>query len=173
MYFFSLITVLFPWHITGLVHVSEMSASRVENASEIVNVGEQVWIKVIGREVITHTHTHRKLCHWSEWAGSQQLCSRSLRFGATRWNCPSRWKLSIREQGGTWTQTMLMQSKCLQFLFCHTYVCFCMERWYYCLCVIAGRMREDASNLEITQGTGSHWRLYLIQHAQSVAAKVQ
>ncbi|KAM6959355.1 zinc finger CCHC domain-containing protein 17 isoform 2-T2 [Aplochiton taeniatus] len=34
----------------GLVHVSEMSACRVENASEIVDVGEQVWIKVIGRE---------------------------------------------------------------------------------------------------------------------------
>ncbi|XP_034016443.1 nucleolar protein of 40 kDa [Thalassophryne amazonica] len=36
----------------GLVHVSEMSASRVENASEIVDVGEQVWIKVIGREIL-------------------------------------------------------------------------------------------------------------------------
>ncbi|CAL8371104.1 unnamed protein product [Boreogadus saida] len=35
----------------GLVHVSEMSASRVENASEIVEMGEQVWIKVIGREI--------------------------------------------------------------------------------------------------------------------------
>ncbi|MED6278077.1 hypothetical protein CHARACLAT_019947 [Characodon lateralis] len=35
----------------GLVHVSEMSASRVENASEIVDVGERVWIKVIGREI--------------------------------------------------------------------------------------------------------------------------
>ncbi|XP_030003174.1 zinc finger CCHC domain-containing protein 17 [Sphaeramia orbicularis] len=35
----------------GLVHVSEMSASRVENASELVDVGEQVWIKVIGREI--------------------------------------------------------------------------------------------------------------------------
>ncbi|XP_046875629.1 nucleolar protein of 40 kDa [Hypomesus transpacificus] len=35
----------------GLVHVSEMSACRVENASEIVDVGEQVWIKVIGKEV--------------------------------------------------------------------------------------------------------------------------
>ncbi|KAM8767389.1 nucleolar protein of 40 kDa [Acanthopagrus latus] len=34
----------------GLVHVSEMSATRVEKASEIVDVGEQVWIKVIGRE---------------------------------------------------------------------------------------------------------------------------
>ena len=40
---------------TGLVHVSEMSASRVENASEIVDMGEQVWIKVIGREVPTHS----------------------------------------------------------------------------------------------------------------------
>ncbi|MED6239930.1 hypothetical protein ATANTOWER_013328 [Ataeniobius toweri] len=28
-----------------------MSASRVENASEIVDVGERVWIKVIGREI--------------------------------------------------------------------------------------------------------------------------
>lgn len=35
----------------GLVHVSEMSASRVESASEIVDVGEHVWIKVIGREI--------------------------------------------------------------------------------------------------------------------------
>ncbi|XP_008420069.1 zinc finger CCHC domain-containing protein 17 [Poecilia reticulata] len=35
----------------GLVHVSEMSATRVENASEIVDVGEHVWIKVIGREI--------------------------------------------------------------------------------------------------------------------------
>ncbi|XP_013861150.1 zinc finger CCHC domain-containing protein 17 [Austrofundulus limnaeus] len=35
----------------GLVHVSEMSASRVESASEIVDVGEQVWIKVIGRDI--------------------------------------------------------------------------------------------------------------------------
>ncbi|XP_061902250.1 nucleolar protein of 40 kDa isoform X2 [Entelurus aequoreus] len=35
----------------GLVHVSEMSATRVESASEIVDVGEKVWIKVIGREV--------------------------------------------------------------------------------------------------------------------------
>lgn len=41
--------------------MSEMSASRVENASEIVDVGEQVWIKVIGREVNTHSHIHRKL----------------------------------------------------------------------------------------------------------------
>lgn len=35
----------------GLVHISEMSACRVENPAEIVDVGEKVWIKVIGREV--------------------------------------------------------------------------------------------------------------------------
>lgn len=35
----------------GLVHVSEMSACRVESAAEIVDVGEQVWIKVIGKEI--------------------------------------------------------------------------------------------------------------------------
>ncbi|XP_051527424.1 nucleolar protein of 40 kDa [Myxocyprinus asiaticus] len=35
----------------GLVHKSEMSACRVENPAEIVDVGEQVWIKVIGREI--------------------------------------------------------------------------------------------------------------------------
>ncbi|XP_077405615.1 zinc finger CCHC domain-containing protein 17 [Vanacampus margaritifer] len=35
----------------GLVHVSEMSATRVESAAEIVDVGEKVWIKVIGREI--------------------------------------------------------------------------------------------------------------------------
>ncbi|XP_019729738.1 zinc finger CCHC domain-containing protein 17 isoform X2 [Hippocampus comes] len=35
----------------GLVHVSEMSATRIESAAEIVDVGEKVWIKVIGREI--------------------------------------------------------------------------------------------------------------------------
>ncbi|XP_077051907.1 zinc finger CCHC domain-containing protein 17 [Siphateles boraxobius] len=35
----------------GLVHKSEMSSCRVENPSEIVDVGEQVWIKVIGTEM--------------------------------------------------------------------------------------------------------------------------
>ncbi|XP_036422448.1 nucleolar protein of 40 kDa [Colossoma macropomum] len=35
----------------GLVHKSEMSASRVDNPAEIVDVGEKVWIKVIGREI--------------------------------------------------------------------------------------------------------------------------
>lgn len=35
----------------GLVHRNDMSASRVENPSEIVDVGEKVWIKVIGREI--------------------------------------------------------------------------------------------------------------------------
>ncbi|KPP59908.1 hypothetical protein Z043_122128 [Scleropages formosus] len=35
----------------GLVHKSEMSSCRVENPSEIVDVGEQVWVKVIGREI--------------------------------------------------------------------------------------------------------------------------
>ncbi|XP_037120091.1 nucleolar protein of 40 kDa [Syngnathus acus] len=34
----------------GLVHVSEMSSTRVESAAEVVDVGEKVWIKVIGRE---------------------------------------------------------------------------------------------------------------------------
>lgn len=60
----SVIIYFVDWYLhfslihTGLVHVSEMSATRVEKASEIVDVGEQVWIKVIGREVTTHTHTH-------------------------------------------------------------------------------------------------------------------
>lgn len=36
---------------SGLVHKSEMSSCRVDNPAEIVDVGEQVWIKVIGREV--------------------------------------------------------------------------------------------------------------------------
>ncbi|KAK3532320.1 hypothetical protein QTP86_016033 [Hemibagrus guttatus] len=35
----------------GLVHKNDMSASRVDNPAEIVDVGEQVWIKVIGREI--------------------------------------------------------------------------------------------------------------------------
>lgn len=58
--FFCLIVRVFFFLGTGLVHVSEMSASRIENASEIVDVGEQVWIKVIGREVNTHSHIHRR-----------------------------------------------------------------------------------------------------------------
>lgn len=37
--------------VSGLVHKSEMSSCRVENPSEIVDVGERVWVKVIGREV--------------------------------------------------------------------------------------------------------------------------
>lgn len=43
--------ITFVFASSGLVHKSEMSACRVENPSEIVDVGEQVWIKVIGREV--------------------------------------------------------------------------------------------------------------------------
>ncbi|XP_057684421.1 nucleolar protein of 40 kDa [Corythoichthys intestinalis] len=35
----------------GLVHVSEMSATRIESAAEVVDVGEKVWIKVIRREI--------------------------------------------------------------------------------------------------------------------------
>ncbi|XP_016411390.1 nucleolar protein of 40 kDa-like [Sinocyclocheilus rhinocerous] len=35
----------------GLVHKSEMSSCRVDNPAEIVDVGEHVWIKVIGREM--------------------------------------------------------------------------------------------------------------------------
>ncbi|TRZ01119.1 hypothetical protein DNTS_007844 [Danionella cerebrum] len=35
----------------GLVHKSEMSACRVDNPAEIVDVGDQVWVKVIGREM--------------------------------------------------------------------------------------------------------------------------
>ncbi|XP_072331661.1 zinc finger CCHC domain-containing protein 17 [Scyliorhinus torazame] len=35
----------------GLVHKSHMSASRVDNPSEVVDVGEKVWVKVIGKEV--------------------------------------------------------------------------------------------------------------------------
>lgn len=55
--FYSLKCFHFSSHFKGLVHVSEMSATRVEKASEIVDVGEKVWIKVIGREV-THTYIH-------------------------------------------------------------------------------------------------------------------
>uniref|UniRef100_UPI00398E7560 zinc finger CCHC domain-containing protein 17 isoform X1 n=1 Tax=Pristiophorus japonicus TaxID=55135 RepID=UPI00398E7560 len=35
----------------GLVHKSHMSASRVDNPAEIVDVGEKVWVKVIGKEM--------------------------------------------------------------------------------------------------------------------------
>ncbi|XP_078073491.1 zinc finger CCHC domain-containing protein 17 isoform X2 [Mustelus asterias] len=35
----------------GLVHKSHMSASRVDNPSEIVDVGEKVWVKIIGKEI--------------------------------------------------------------------------------------------------------------------------
>ncbi|XP_062869606.1 nucleolar protein of 40 kDa isoform X2 [Trichomycterus rosablanca] len=35
----------------GLVHKNDMSASRVDKPAEMVDVGEKVWIKVIGREI--------------------------------------------------------------------------------------------------------------------------
>ncbi|MBN3290389.1 NO40 protein, partial [Polypterus senegalus] len=35
----------------GLVHRSHMSSCRVDKPSEIVDVGEKVWVKVIGKEV--------------------------------------------------------------------------------------------------------------------------
>ncbi|KAE8624063.1 hypothetical protein XENTR_v10005815 [Xenopus tropicalis] len=34
----------------GLVHKSHMSSSHVDRPSEVVDVGEKVWVKVIGRE---------------------------------------------------------------------------------------------------------------------------
>ncbi|KAJ1189644.1 hypothetical protein NDU88_006388 [Pleurodeles waltl] len=34
----------------GLVHKTHMSACRVDNPSEVVDVGEKVWVKVIGKE---------------------------------------------------------------------------------------------------------------------------
>lgn len=63
--------------------MSEMSASRVENASEIVDVGEQVWIKVIGREVTTHTDTHTNTQRVSVML-RLQFCPLPLRFRETR-----------------------------------------------------------------------------------------
>ncbi|KAK6474607.1 nucleolar protein of 40 kDa-like isoform X1 [Huso huso] len=35
----------------GLVHRTHMSSCRVENPAEIVDVGEKVWVKVIGKEM--------------------------------------------------------------------------------------------------------------------------
>ncbi|KAM8977413.1 zinc finger CCHC domain-containing protein 17 [Pelodytes ibericus] len=35
----------------GLVHRTHLSSSRVERPSEVVDVGERVWVKVIGREI--------------------------------------------------------------------------------------------------------------------------
>lgn len=35
----------------GLVHRTHMSAAHVERPSEVVDVGEKVWVKVIGREI--------------------------------------------------------------------------------------------------------------------------
>ncbi|KAM5180056.1 zinc finger CCHC domain-containing protein 17 [Mantella aurantiaca] len=35
----------------GLVHKTHMSSARVERPSEVVDVGERVWVKVIGNEV--------------------------------------------------------------------------------------------------------------------------
>ncbi|XP_068125396.1 zinc finger CCHC domain-containing protein 17 isoform X2 [Hyperolius riggenbachi] len=35
----------------GLVHRTHMSSARVDHPSEVVDVGEKVWVKVIGREV--------------------------------------------------------------------------------------------------------------------------
>lgn len=51
--------------------MSEMSATRIESAAEMVDVGEKVWIKVIGREVITHMSIHTKmgLSSWYFWFG--------------------------------------------------------------------------------------------------------
>ncbi|XP_069479143.1 zinc finger CCHC domain-containing protein 17 isoform X2 [Ambystoma mexicanum] len=34
----------------GLVHKTHMSACRVDNPSEVVDIGEKVWVKVIGKE---------------------------------------------------------------------------------------------------------------------------
>lgn len=35
----------------GLVHKTHMSACRVDKPSEMVDVGDKVWVKLIGREV--------------------------------------------------------------------------------------------------------------------------
>ncbi|XP_073522606.1 zinc finger CCHC domain-containing protein 17 isoform X2 [Phyllobates terribilis] len=35
----------------GLVHRTHMSSAQVERPSEVVDIGEKVWVKVIGREV--------------------------------------------------------------------------------------------------------------------------
>lgn len=72
----------------------------------------------------THTHTPTLCCAVPvEWAGWLQLCPLSLRLGGTRWSCPSQWKLSIRERGGTWIQTMSWQSKCFSCIF---FICVCL-----------------------------------------------
>lgn len=36
----------------GLVHKTHMSSCRVDKPSEIVDVGDKVWVKLIGKEVI-------------------------------------------------------------------------------------------------------------------------
>lgn len=41
------------------------------------------------------------------------------------------------------------------------------------MCVIVGRMPGDVSSLEIIQATGSHWRPFSTQHAQSAAVRVR
>ncbi len=73
---------------------------------------------------------------------------------------------------------MLWQSKRLQFYFV---VCACVHLCmgaragvrYNHLCVIVGRTRGDVRILEITRATGSHWRPYSTQRAQSAAARVR
>ena len=35
----------------GLVHRTHMSSCRVDKSSEIVDVGDKVWVKLIGREM--------------------------------------------------------------------------------------------------------------------------
>lgn len=52
------------YSLAGLVHKNDMSASRVDNPSEIIDVGEKVWIKVIGREVSTQHKIHLKSHAW-------------------------------------------------------------------------------------------------------------
>lgn len=42
---------LLPKFSSGLVHKTHMSSCRIDKPSEIVDVGDKVWVKLIGKEV--------------------------------------------------------------------------------------------------------------------------
>uniref|UniRef100_G1MQ34 S1 motif domain-containing protein n=1 Tax=Meleagris gallopavo TaxID=9103 RepID=G1MQ34_MELGA len=42
---------LLPKFSSGLVHKTHMSSCRIDKPSEIVDVGDKVWVKLIGKEI--------------------------------------------------------------------------------------------------------------------------
>ncbi|XP_052572031.1 zinc finger CCHC domain-containing protein 17 isoform X3 [Peromyscus californicus insignis] len=50
----------------GLVHRTHMSSCRVDKPSEIVDVGDKVWVKLIGREARREAEALLPGLHWAE-----------------------------------------------------------------------------------------------------------